>query len=291
MSITGRYITIRGGNIIGTPPPTSQDPDAIAFLTAAGITDPTITNAINTLVIDMKTANIWTKMRAIYPMVGGTSITHKFNLVNPLDTDVAFRLTFFGGITHSSTGALPNGTNGYANTYVNSSITNFPVPDYMSFSYYSRTSGPHGSGQGNVIGSFGSPTGQTNSARMLIRFTGAPNTSVSGIDYPDGGVLDNARTLTDTDGSGFYIGSRTVGSSKLYIRGSLVATSTDGSNAFNPPPYNMFLFAYNNRNSGALVLTNKECAFAHIGIGLTDLECFALTTIVETFQTTLSRNV
>jgi len=32
------------------------DPDAVAFLTAAGITDPTITSAICTLVISMKAA-------------------------------------------------------------------------------------------------------------------------------------------------------------------------------------------------------------------------------------------
>ncbi len=59
-------------SIISLMPKTAPvDTDAQAFLTAAGITDPTISGAINTLVVQMKADNIWTKMKAIYPMVGG----------------------------------------------------------------------------------------------------------------------------------------------------------------------------------------------------------------------------
>ena len=76
------------------------DPDAESFLTAAAITDPIISGAINTLVVQMKADNIWTKMKAIYPFVGGTASTHKWNLKDPRDLDAAFRLQFFGGWTH-----------------------------------------------------------------------------------------------------------------------------------------------------------------------------------------------
>jgi len=48
---------------------TSLDPDAAAFLTAAGITDPTQQSAINTLVLSLKADGLWTKMKAIYPFV------------------------------------------------------------------------------------------------------------------------------------------------------------------------------------------------------------------------------
>jgi hypothetical protein len=57
-------------------------------------------------------------MKALYPFVGGTAETHKFNLINPLDTNAAFRLAFNGGWTHDSNGVTPNGTNGYANTFL-----------------------------------------------------------------------------------------------------------------------------------------------------------------------------
>jgi len=110
-------------NVVGSASATSnsiiaQDADAYAFLTAASITNTTQVDAINNLVINLKAAGIWTKMKAIYPFVGGTATTHKWNLKNPLDSDAAFRLVFFGGMTHSSNGILFGGVNGYADTWV-----------------------------------------------------------------------------------------------------------------------------------------------------------------------------
>ena len=46
------------------------DADANAFLVAASITNSTQVSAINVLTVDLKSANIWSKMKAIYPFVG-----------------------------------------------------------------------------------------------------------------------------------------------------------------------------------------------------------------------------
>jgi hypothetical protein len=78
-------------DIIGAP---AFDSDAQAFITATAITDTTQQNAIDALVIGLKTDLLWTKMLAVYPFVGGTATTCKYNLKNPLDTDAAFRLNF-----------------------------------------------------------------------------------------------------------------------------------------------------------------------------------------------------
>ena len=94
------------------------DPDAQAFITAAGITDPTQQSAINTLVTDLKGYNIWTKFKAIYPIVGGSASSHKFNLKDPRDLDAAFRLNYAIGVNHSSNGMVSNGTSGYADTFL-----------------------------------------------------------------------------------------------------------------------------------------------------------------------------
>ena len=112
------------------------DADAQAFITAAGITDATQQSAINTLVTDLKGYGIWTKMKAIYPFVGGTSSTHKWNLKDPRDLDAAFRLVFNGGGTHSSTVYKPNGTNGYADTKLSPSSVQTLNSTHISF--YSR---------------------------------------------------------------------------------------------------------------------------------------------------------
>ena len=113
------------------------DADAQAFITAAAITDATQQSAINTLVVDLKTYGIWTKMKAMYPFVGGTASAHKFNLKDPRDLNAAFRLVFSGGWTHNSNGALPNGTNGYADTFLTPSTSLLQNSSHIS--YYSRT--------------------------------------------------------------------------------------------------------------------------------------------------------
>jgi hypothetical protein len=85
---------------------------AEAFLTATGITDTTIVDAINTLVYDLQIYQLWSKMKALYPFVGGTAETNSYNLINPAE----FQLAWNGGWTYSGAGATPNGTTGYANT-------------------------------------------------------------------------------------------------------------------------------------------------------------------------------
>lgn len=84
-ALSGQAVT---NNVVG------YDSDAEAFFTAASITDDTQKTAVNQLVLDLKAAGVWTKSKVIYPFVGGTTGTHKYNLKNPLDTDGAFRITF-----------------------------------------------------------------------------------------------------------------------------------------------------------------------------------------------------
>ena len=54
---------------VGTPIVTVSDPDAQAFVTATQIQNTLQANAVNTLVTGLKSANLWSKMKAIYPFV------------------------------------------------------------------------------------------------------------------------------------------------------------------------------------------------------------------------------
>jgi hypothetical protein len=60
---------------------TGSDPDYQAFITATGITQPTQSAALETLVSDLKSYGLWSKMKAIYPM-----ITDKYNLYSNTET-------------------------------------------------------------------------------------------------------------------------------------------------------------------------------------------------------------
>lgn len=76
------------------PPPVScPDPDANNFLSKAGITDTTTTNAICILVESLKSNGLWTVMDAIYPMVGGTVNSVSLNLKGPLFLPISWNGT------------------------------------------------------------------------------------------------------------------------------------------------------------------------------------------------------
>lgn len=108
--------------------------DVTPFITATGITDPTQIDAITDLVTAFKTHGLWHEMEAIYPMMGGTANTHKYNLKDPRDLDEAYRITW-SGMTHTANGADPggNGSGDHGNTH----ITGDDLLDYsLHVSYY-----------------------------------------------------------------------------------------------------------------------------------------------------------
>lgn len=256
------------------------DIDANKFLLAANINDIRIKNAINKLVINLKAANIWTKMKAVYPMVGGTATTHKFNLKNSLDTDAAFRLTFSGGWTHSSNGVTPNGTNAYANTFLTPSTHLSLNSAHLSF--YSRT---------NSTGNFadmGVANNSTNLSAIQIiskwsdnRFYG----QVNDYDFTDNTVADSL---------GFFCGSRTASNvQKTFKNGSIVTSKTAASTLL--VGYSIPIGARYIQNvagsPGYTSYSNRQCSFASIGDGLSDAEALALYNAVNAFQVSLARNV
>lgn len=181
------------------------DPDAQAFLTAAGISDATIINAINTLCLDLKSNNLWTKMKAIYPFVGGTASTHKWNLKDPRDLDAAYRLVFNGGVTHNSNGTTFNGTNGYANTYLSPSGALTANSNHLSL--YSRTSTQRVSGANDM--GMGDNIAGNNSLVICIRRPGD-------VCY----YLNNAVLIStsNTNGQGLYIGTTRANNDRKYFK-------------------------------------------------------------------------
>ena len=270
-------ILLMGAGLQTTVTGPTYDPDAQLFFnaqTAAGVTlTTTQKNAVNQWVVDAKAANIWTKFKAIYPMVGSTATSQKFNLKNPLDTNAAFRLSFVGGWTHSSTGMLPNGTNAYANTFFAPSVNSTGINNFHS-SYYSRTNV-------NLV-QVDTGCGSSDLQGTLLEIRTA------NITY----IRINAATTSsyaDTDSLGFYLQSRLLGNQqKGYKNTTLKITGAVNSNT--TPGQNYYIGAYNS-NGLAAYPSSKQCAFASIGDGLTDAEALAFYNAVQTFNTTLARQV
>jgi hypothetical protein len=269
----------------------SVDPDAQAFITAAGITDPTQQSAINTLVLSLKSNSLWTKMEAIYPFVGGTSTTHKFNLKNPADTDGAFRLVFFGGATHDANGVTFNGTTGYADTFWIPSVQ-ISSTEYASTSLYSRT---------NSITS----TIRTDMAVNNFNYGGNTGAFVLAPGYSTASVtcyfqcdLPNAYTYThynaqgaNANTTGFYSAYQSATTIAIYKNGSIVGSNNNAKSATRSYPAQSVFIGADRYNNSPRRYSNKNLAFAHIGTIMTDGDMSNLYTIVQAYQTTLGRQV
>ena len=257
------------------PKAVGYDADAQAFITAAGITDLTQKNAINQLVLDLKGYSIWTKMKALYPFVGGTATTHKYNLKNPLDTDAAFRLVFSGGWTHSSTGALPNGTNAYANTFFLPNT--FYTVNFPHLSVYCRTDTAAGAKQ--EIGS-NNDFSLNREASLIVKFTG-------NVSYPIFGGL-NYPSYSNLNSQGFYIANKQNSANvELFKNNSKVLNSAQLYGSSSLP---VFIGARNN-NGLTDRYTDRQLAFSSVGDGLTDTDSSNFYTAVQAFQVSLSRNI
>lgn len=250
------------------------DADAAAFITAAGITNSTQKTAINQLVLDLKTAGIWTKMIAIYPFVGGSASSHKWNLKDARDLDAAFRLIFNGTWAHSSNGVLP--TSAYAQTFLTPATHLTNNDSHLSF--YSRTN------NNNDGFEFGAVDGG-NTNQMAIRFASTGGTFLCDT-YGAGG---NRINTSNPDSLGFYIDTRTGSTThKAFKNGvQLGATDSSVSSGLSAITVSYSLGAQSSAGS----YSSRQCAFASIGAGLTDADAANLYTAVQAYQTALGRQV
>ena len=252
------------------------DPDAQLFITATGITGTNAT-ATNKLVIDLKAANIWTKMKAVYPMVGGTSTTCKFNLKDPRDLEIAYRLAFGGGGTFSANGYLPNGVNSFANTYLYPQINLTNNNNHISF--YSRTDA-----NGLYADMGAAESSSTSQLGLYGRYLGNS--------LADSGTFSQSRITAATGNSlGFYTSTRTANNVfKLFKNGTSIGTNTT-TNTVASLPNQVFTIGGYNEAGNVIQVSIRQCAFASIGDGLTDAEALAFYNAVQLFNTTLGRQV
>jgi PKD repeat protein len=246
-----------------------QDPIVTAFLTATSITDTTIISALTKLVYDLRVNNLLSKVTAIYPFVGGTATTHKFNLLDPQDTNAAYRLVFSGGWTHSAAGAKPNGTNASADTFLAPNV--FGQNDvHVSVYLFS-----------NIIQGLSVDMGSNSSFYLSADYVGGGLGLISN--------MNNTGTKSvSTVGlaiSGYYIITRLLSTErKVYKNGNLLDTFTATSTT---PSSTSILLA----SGVGSEFSPRGQSFVSIGTGLTSGESLLLNTIVSNFQQTLGRRL
>jgi hypothetical protein len=239
-----------------------------AWITATSETDTTIISALNTLETDLTTYGLTAKIKALYPMVGGTAAKHKFNFMDARDLDAAYRLTFNGGWTHASTGALPNGTNAYANTFMAGTV----IDKNSTHNVYLRT---NSTGIMSDIGILGTTGFQTlfmpRHSNILYSY------------YPY-----TADSAANTDSRGNYTMVNASGIGKKVYKNATSLISIAFRNEF----FSGTNFIFSNWGYSAQDrFSNREIASALLGNAFTDAEIVNYNTAIQAFQTTLSRNV
>jgi hypothetical protein len=237
--------------------------------------------------------NTWTGSETIYVYapqleLGSTATTYqpiattqqayiasqfKYNLKDPRDLDAAFRLVFNGGWTHSSTGATPNGTNGYADTkLVPSSVL---ALNSSHISGYTRTNT-------SVLAPLLSSENATSYANGIFiwpKYTG----NLFSVRINDDNS-DSATAVTNTQG--LHLATRTASNVKKYRHNTTqILSNTTASSALNVA--SIYIGASRNNAN----YSTHQTAFSSIGDGLTDTEAANLYSRVQQFQTTLNRQV
>jgi hypothetical protein len=262
------------------PVPFIFDADALIYIAALENAGGVITApqklAINTWFVEMKTANLYAKIKAAYLTIGGTAATHKFNAINPVDTNAAFRLSFVGGWVHSATGALPNGINTYADTFFIPSVN--ATPNSISMGYYSGT---------NSVGSFieigvNGVGGNSGQGQLYI----APN--VSGAAFLAVNTTGNAGIPSVTP-TGMFVTSRNDGITMRLHRNAVQIASNAGLpvTASDKKIY----VGGRNVNNSSFTPTNRECRGAFIADGLSETEANAISQVFMNLQIALGRNI
>lgn len=249
---------------------TAFDPDAQAFfnrvIAAGGVLTASEQSAVNTLVLDLKGFSLWTSTIAIYPMVGSSAASCAQNLKSS-----SFTGSFTSGWTFASTGATPNGLSAYMDTFctpsANLSLSNTHI------SYYSRT---------NNAGVASVEMGIANPNALFI----VPRYDATGNSYRAVNSTQVGPTAGSINTAAFFQANRIVSNQAILYRNS-TAIFTDTLFVSGLSAVNIYVGAYN----GSPGFTNRQCAYASIGQGMTSTDQANYYLSIQNFQTALSRQV
>jgi hypothetical protein len=206
-------------------------------------------------------------------MLGGNSGGMKVNAKSPGTND----LTFAGGWTFSSSGATGNGTNSYANTSYNDNNIN---SDNRHMGIYSFTPIQNY----NVDCGVFSVSANSRTGMYLNEFG---NTAGFAVSRSNSGYITWTSTPLNT-GAGLYVANRQSSTNEEgYVNGVLRASAIKSSNG--TTNLNV-IFGARNSDSGPEAFNNRGYNWFSFGSSMTSSQQSTLSTIINTFNTSLGRN-
>lgn len=243
------------------------DTDAQAFFTGAGINDTTQKNAWNTFVISAKASGYYSKFYYFYPFIGGDATKHSYNAINTAN----YQMTWSGtAATHNSNG-VTSATGSKGSTGFNSG------------SFFTTTSAH--------IGIYLNQTGL--SGIDIILFDASVGANAIAYDTTSGGTagfLNGKDTPYTSLSSGLVVANlfddAGDGYVELYNNSTLVSSTYMGTNSPASGTELIYFGAYLPIYGST---ANLRAAWA--AQSFTSAQMTAFNTHLQTFQTSLSRNL
>ncbi len=249
----------------------NMDEDAIKFIIAATITSSIQMYAIDRLVKRFKDSGLWNKFNAIYPFVGGTATTHKYNLKDPRDLDAAYRLTISAGWTHTSNGMIGTGAVfGCPSCSTSLSPNSVLSSTDYHLSLYSRTNNQ----------TSGYDIASNEKIGIIMKYS-------NGTGYILNNTYNSFSNSNRTDK--LHVLSNKSSTATLYRNATSIHSI--GASSFTLPTEAIAIGSDIRPSTGFVDGSSKEFAFVSIGSGLTSGEVSTLNIVVQEYQTTLGRQV
>jgi hypothetical protein len=253
------------------------DPDAQAFITAAGITDANIISAENEFFIARKNILSLNSSIASYHLVTDKSSNNdrlgqfKFNAYNPVDSNAAKRLTYTGTVTANTTGIQGNGSNGLCDTYINT-LNDFSGDDYTII-YAINTNNSSGVDFGNTdSGGAGLwiATKFDDGNTYYASYTGAQS---------KGNIISNTKAIFSYKRSG----------NTVTLKINDVTLFTDTISASSRLNYSLYILCRNFNGAGQFFSTKEYSFFEFINTALTAQQETDFYNALSTRETALGR--
>ena len=249
-----------------SPPQISYDNDALAFITSTAITDTLQKSAINDFVVQLKEDSLWDKFIALYPMIGGSDATTKWNLKDARDLDDAYRISWNGTPEFKNTGVTCLTSTDWGDTHVNDSLLLY---NNSSISFYSGTQ--------NQIAGYDMGCSNGIFPYNILSFYEDFNNDIVNTWFNAYDTVPYQPTNT----IGLSINSSIGGEVVHYINGAAVSSYGAPDSAYTKQTITIGQVLDDSH------MGQRECRFASIGEGLTASQALKFYNAVQAFKTKL----
>ena len=221
--------------------------------------------AVNTAVLALKAASLWTPLVAWYPIVGGSAAAHSINFKNP----GTYNITWVNSPTHDSGGVLSNGTTSYGDT----GLTTTAMSAAGAFGVCCREAGTPANS---------TMLGMQDTVNGSRRIYFAPTTTIS--KYGVVGTSAAGRIAA------MYASCRVSSTSHFTLVNGTASSENTNPDPYFSSVYTLFICALNNNGTASNWLA-KKLTQAWAAPSFSTANVGSLYTILNAMETTLGRNV